>query len=898
MIKDQNVDLNEYLKKEKFFFNNLDTISNLIDDKDSTDNQFFSPPNILNLFTKIIKIKKFNIINFVIPCGEDLALLSAIFTSLDQIKDKYKDLLINYTKILKEGTNVELCQSKKVYKFMGQSKINEKFIRIDTIPFGKYGKAKIEKKVNDIFQFFPTTKKITNFNVGKSDWKKPLTSELDKILRIKTYNNPLLMNNNIILLTSKKEKVENFFKFQHLNGIKCEKIFTYEHIDVDGNIESEYEPNILYASNLNNIYEYIKKKPKERIIICDNISKIKSSTLINQIKEINNNIKFVIFSEESDFDMINELNKKINHHVWKFEKSEIREWFDLDNKDIDISKLNKNLIYSNFEHDTATRIKVILKNTIDQKIDFTDFPEDDFDSLTKILKRLYKFKSESSEEIHDIISDTYIIKHKLQDCLFGPKDEILEALNKTKKNISFFIDNNKNLLNHEEYDYLIKINNIVSKINLNDENFLAVRKEELINKFKSQYTVYNRINTTIISDNPKIQIYYKKNLRDKYDLDIDINTTLTPKKVYKYAIVPSELNQSRISNLINEHKYKNINFFTTPSIKEKINKIIAYDKFKWKKFFLNDEEKAKLCSLESDKKNLFHFSEHVHYSIDILKDIGKKTDWDEILSKPFDISKKIVNSTDPEAVETNVIIFYGESYGCFTEGVDFRVVNNLFNNSKSAEHSMKTVEMKNLKVDDYILLRDSSDRDVVEIEASQMLKNKDEYLVSKDKATKWQKVLVNCLDADKNLNANNLFVQMVKLGYDKSKATLRNLINNLVICPDDIDDLIILFKSIEQLLKKEIISEKNIQDIYKNAVNIKTLHRKAGRLMSKKILLALKEQDVDVGREPARVDYNIDGSISINSNESDKPEAWIVQVKSFEKEKKFIAKSDVNKLQF
>ena len=67
--------------------------SNLIDDKDSTDNQFFSPPNILNLFTKIIKIKKFNIINFVIPCGEDLALLSAIFTSLDQIKDKYKDLL-------------------------------------------------------------------------------------------------------------------------------------------------------------------------------------------------------------------------------------------------------------------------------------------------------------------------------------------------------------------------------------------------------------------------------------------------------------------------------------------------------------------------------------------------------------------------------------------------------------------------------------------------------------------------------------------------------------------------------------------------------------------------------------------------------------------------------------
>ena len=46
-----------------------------------------------------------------------------------------------------------------------------------------------------------------------------------------------------------------------------------------------------------------------------------------------------------------------------------------------------------------------------------------------------------------------------------------------------------------------------------------------------ELSVYNSTNTTIISDNPKMQIYYKKNIKQKWNLDIDVNTTQTPKKV-------------------------------------------------------------------------------------------------------------------------------------------------------------------------------------------------------------------------------------------------------------------------------------------------------------------------------------------------------------------------------
>ena len=69
-------------------------------------------------------------------------------------------------------------------------------------------------------------------------------------------------------------------------------------------------------------------------------------------------------------------------------------------------------------------------------------------------------------------------------------------------------------------------------------------------------------------------------------------------------------------------------------------------------------------------------------------------------------------------------------------------------------------------------------------------------------------------------------------------------------------------------------------------------------MMSKKILTALKDQDVDVGREPVRVDYNKDGTITLNSLDSDKPEAWIVQIQEIEKNKFKVSQSELNNLKY
>ena len=48
--------------------------------------------------------------------------------------------------------------------------------------------------------------------------------------------------------------------------------------------------------------------------------------------------------------------------------------------------------------------------------------------------------------------------------------------------------------------------------------------------------------------------------------------------------------------------------------------------------------------------------------------------------------------------------------------------------------------------------------------------------------------------------------------------------------------------------------------------------------------IEISKQNIDIGREAMRVDYNEDGTIELNSDVSHNPEAWIVQIQSIEKE--------------
>jgi|ETNmetMinimDraft_33_1059910.scaffolds.fasta_scaffold04463_1 hypothetical protein len=895
MEKNKALEISQILKKKNFSYNSIHTIN---DKKKYKSLNYFCPPDIINLFVTIGKNKNFDFINFVIPSNDNIAYLSSIFIAMEIMRDNYKNILNNYIQILKPGTNVELCangkDTGKIYRFMGESKRFKNLTRIETIPFNNYRKASIEKVVKNIFQFVPTEKKINRKNIGKCDWKDPELSSLDKILGTRTFNNPVLIKNEVIFLSEKK-KLENFFKTQYLNFITLDKIISNSFINENGKTDSEHEPLFLYTNKLNNIYEYFKNNKNNKIIISDSISKFSDVTLLNQILQLNNS-KFMFFSNEKDFDQIKNLYDKKKHQIWKFEKSEINEWHSLDIEKID--NVPKDIMYQAFKSDYATRTKIIFQNYSDQNISFRTFHEDAFDKLTKNLKKISSIKSENTVEINENLINIYFLKHKLQDYIFGIGEDELNYYNNVKEKLKTFFNYNKKYFSNEEFDCLNEILKIIGEIDISNPNFLKTRRDELRETLAADDGIHNKINTTIISDNPKIKSYYKKNIKEKWDLDMEVNTTQSPRRVFKYAIVPSELNKQRISKIINEHKYKNIIFFSTPSIKTKVKEVRAMDKSKWKKFYLEPEEKVKICNIEKDQEKLFYYSEHINYTTDILKGIDEKADLDTLFYKPFDLSKLKKESSNPDDTEARVIIFYGDAFGYFTENTEFKVINNLINNSKRT--LMQTVNFKTLKIDDYLLIRDSSDRDVVEAEAKLYLKSENDYHSMRSQSKKWYEILKTCFDNNQypNLNINNLYDKMYELGFNKSKYTLKNLKNNLVICPDDEEDLKILIDSLEIITNTKLISAIDLRNVYKSAQKIKVLHRTAGMRMAKKIIKALSEQDVDIDREPVRVDYNKDGTISLNSSESEKPEAWIVQIQEIKKEKYKVAPSEINKVQF
>ena len=890
--------INSIFKKKFFDYINLE-YKTIIDEKEKTLNL----PEINNLFLNIGLEKKFNFINFVIPSNQNISYLTSFFLSMELVRIGYKNYLDNYSNLL-INKNVELCangkDNGKICKYIGPSNSYPGKTIIETIQSKNANSCKMHIDIENIFQFVVTNKTPTERKILKKNPIHPKISHLDEILNTKTFNNPSLINSEIILLTE-SENFNKFIETRYLNNKSISELISFDTINEKGEIEKEYESMILQTHSLYHIYEYFKKnKEKQKIIITDSIVKLSDSVLLNQIFQISSP-KFMIFSNDQQYAKIRDLYKVKDHHIWKFEKSEISDW--LDNQIYKTNDTSNNLEYNN-ENNSISR----LKNYSEKKIDFIGLPENHFDLITKQLQKIKDIKTDYYEDINELSTEVYYLKYRLQDYLFGFTDEIKEKYRTILDSIIFFKQSKINFLNDDEFNILSKILLLLQEIDINNDDYFSSRQNELKEILTNPDSAYNTFNTTLIVDNQKVKSYLSNNIKSKWNLEIDINTSITPNKLYEYAIVTSELNEAKILKLIDESSYKNIIFLATPLIKSKINKIIKVKEKQWSKYYLEKDIKAKLCNLDSSMLENFVYPEHLTY-LGQSQNLDKEINLDNYFYSSFDFSRVRSKYKNLDDVNGRLLIFNGDAFGIFSENIKFKNINNLFLKNTKKDLIYKDVEFNELKVDDYLLIRDSSDRDVVEAEAKFMSKGDFDYVAERLQSKKWFEELSNWYSKSlknsltnyhsPNFNyKNQLFIEMKKLGYKKSKLTLNNLMNNVVICPDDLFDLEILFKAIKNISGELLLSTDQLKEIFKSSQRIKIAHRIAGRTFSKKIALSLSKQNINIGREAMRVDYNEDGTIELNSNDSESPEAWIVQIQSIEKEIFPVAPSDLNRVQF
>ena len=884
MSDNEQVNLYSKIRKDDNFLNQL---------FNNDENKYL---NIFYLINRIINnIKEDTII--ITPNKRELAYITSIYSSLNFFYKNYNNQLENFENWLKPGQNVSLVSSGEhtgtVYKYLGRDRNG---VKLESIPKKKnVAPTKIWQKLDTILQFSPT-----NIIKNKGNRKyiaaipKPTLPLIDKFLNIKSYKNPILYDNKIILLNNSVERFENFYLRAVLQkndkDYKLDKIINFGSIDNEGNIQDSeiisedktIEKNIITTSNIFNLCNYLTKNNNKKIIIASEIKKISSLSNFlqyKQIKNLKNESNFLIFADDNDFDEIKELKKKTNLNVFK-----------LFNKDLNYFASNKIEIKKIFNgideifEDISTKID---KKVIDINVGNETFEKID-QCFENINSNLYSQEEATKEDIKIMLIPINNLRFRLRDHIFGFPRELSDEIKTILSDYSSELRSRKNQFNEKIYDNLARI---ISLFNSLPEDGLNIFDERLKN-FHEILKINDPKDTIIYAYNLERKRYYEDNIKEKFNLEFKAITSKNSKKRYNNLIIPSEIISKDIIKLINNSNYKNLYFLGSNNLIKKIN-IIQDDQInKWKNLIIDENKKIEILNLDIRFKDfLLNESVFLKYQQNNMNDNRKNIE--DFL---FEYSDEI-DFKDDSNIEKNIptipIKLYGDRHVYLTENFNTEILNPILD-----PYSFKRLKIKKDAIeiieDDILLLRDSSDQDILDKETL-LLYNLDlNFNNFKKIALGLRLEIIKSFEIENPYNDNKL-IDLVnfkkclnKVGYEGSSQTIRLIANGVTGCPDDKEDL-------KKILKACEINSPSTYKYDADLVNrifsynriYKNLRIQAGRNITPKIYDALRSNpNISFDGDPLRVDYNNDGSISLGSETNDKPEAWIVQVQKTYGEKR------------
>jgi len=706
---------------------------------------------------------------------------------------------------------------------------------------------------------------------------------------MKSYGNPILYEDRIVLLTNTYLSYVNFLnkeKILHTKNLNLDhcygELIRCEEIKEDGSYESNKDPLILYTKALAHIYEYSASIDKNKIVISDQITKFNNDFIIlNQIKNRNINIKFLIFSEDDEQEEILNLQKKNKINVWKLNSEEIRELFSNEKEDFDnISNVGK----------------ILLKNKIylNKKKIFLDTGDNIFNKIDFQFKKIIKIQNRKSEEIKeitkDILAEMYIKMYVLRDHIFGFTEELQKDFEDSLERFSEGLGSRKNFLDQDILDYLVDLKSLFNEIPKFGNGLFDQRVKELGEILKLRHSYPNE-NYSLLVHRAKIKQYYKKQIKDKWNLEPEIIYSLNNPNFFKHLIIPSELPPSKISNLLLSNNFENIYFLGGRNLKEEINKKELLLDANWRRIDIDGEKKCKILGIDKKLSNVF--AQQNNLEVNKYKD---QSFTGSVLENFFhysvdDLLNRNVTSSSEKNVKALPIVFNSNCYAYLTENYKTELYNKVFDKSKDEKNRnlFRSVNCKDLQTDDVIFLRDGVDRDALESESVRILKNnKNEYLALKLKTLEISSTLNSCFGKD--FKKKDIIPFLNQAGYERDPNNVMSISNPSegTLCPNKFTDLEKIFLACEKKDPHNFKYNKaKTKDIFFHAKKLKQLHIQAGRKITEKLKFSIRNLgSYDYDGDPLRIDYD-KNDIRINSEESGNPEGWIVQVNSVSENKEF-----------
>ena len=872
--------------------NKLKEIIKILKEKDCflENNLFENEVNNFLLFINSLLMNLKDDLIIVAPSKKEISYLSSIYSCLNFFKKNYKDKLEHFENWLKPNTMVSLCASGKetgkVYKYIGPDK-DKNYIDLETASDKNI--IKIKHKIDTLLQITPSqnTKPL-----GKTGYlPKPQKTFLDYLISVNSFSNPILYDDKFVFVSESKKSYENFLIKQifqiNINKIKenknAKEIIKNNPIDDNGETYDKYRSLILYSRDLNHVYEHIKKDNREIIIISDQINKFNQNfSVLNQIKQINKNIKVLLLAEENEYEEILDFSKKNKTQVWRLSTDEIENLTDLSSNKAEnkysliVNNKNKNFL----KKDT---IFINVKSTLFGEIYYT---------LNEVVQKLKKSNLEVDfkDELRELISPLFILMYRLRDKIFGFEEEDVEELNVAIANFKTNLSSKKTFLEEQIYNTLVELRILFAKLQINSNEIFFDRLNEFYKTIK-EWQNDRQSSYAILVHNRKVKNYFIKHMQENLGFMPKIIDNFHSDEIYDKIIVPSELTNSQLETILTSYSYKSIFFIGEKSFKEKFNQIEKKLFMRWKKFLIDPEQKCNILNLESKFASYLNTSDlskmnQVNEQADVeTVDSYFKSDKYEIIR-----SKDKASESEEVLIDAFLVIFNGDSYAYLTENFDTEIFNDYFDNeSEQKRNIIISKTWKDISKGDILFLRAGSDKDILSAESILILGDETKYKELKNKTKKISEIINNSFKND--LNQKTLRIYLEKVGYNKLTQNVISIAepDSGTLCPTDINDLKKIFKACEiknstkSDSTKYVYSDKECEDIFRAAQEIKKIHIKAGRSITTKLKKLIKEKSAELSFEydgmPLRIDYE-NNNLTIGSESSQNPEGWLVQVNS------------------
>lgn len=576
--------------------------------------------------------------------------------------------------------------------------------------------------------------------------------------------------------------------------------------------------------------------------------------------------------------IVKSLNNSEKINIWNLSKSEIKEIYNKIQKPLKDTFLNK-AYYKSI-------------NNIKKKIVFLDIEETNFTQLNTKFKKILKISKlldkNIEENIRDLTKDLFYKMYQLRDQIFGFTRDLKGETNQSINNFFLKLKTMESYLGNEFYDELIELGNLFKNILENEDNIFKKRLTELHENLKLR-EMDSKGDFAILTYGVEIKNYYKRNIKENWDLDVDVIYSTYSNKNYKNLIVPAELVQSKILTLLESDNFSNIYFIGGKSFKEEVNVVENKIHNRWLNMMIDNEKKCEITNINKDYSNAFFSAEQMRNSnITTNKEIDINL---ENFYEKDDFSKYIDKNNFEENVSTIpafLVVFNGDAYSFLTENYSTEIFNSVFDPS-AYEKNPKIIkkDFRSIAYGDILLLRYSSDRTVLDRESIILLNNNSKkFNTLKDNTNKISLIIRKFVGKPYR---DQLKIFLKELNYQKGIVNVYSLAEpeTGTICPENYSDLKKIFLACEKMSElfdnsQFKFDEKETLEIFKCAKIYKKIHISAGRSITQKLKNAVrKSKNLDFDGNPMRIDYS-NGEIIFGSDEDGMPEGYIVQVKNFE----------------